>query len=55
MERPTRGDRPQRDAERDAWLETHGVRTLRFAAIDVLTNLEGVVALILETVIDRRG
>ena len=29
------GDRPQRDARRDAWLAQQGVRTLRFAATGV--------------------
>ncbi|HEX8553147.1 MAG TPA: endonuclease domain-containing protein [Sphingomonas sp.] len=38
-----RGDRPARDATRDAWLAAQGVRVLRYAATDVLTNLEGVV------------
>src|ERR1700754_878024 len=38
-----RGDRPVRDTIRDAWLATRGVRTLRYPAAEVLTNLEGVV------------
>lgn len=32
----------QRDAQRDAWLGTVGVRVLRFENRDVLTNMEGV-------------
>jgi len=47
------GDRPGRDAVRDAWLEAHGVATLRVPAVEVLGNLEGVIAHILD-VIGRR-
>ncbi len=36
----SRGDVPARDAERDAWLATQGVRTCRVAARDVLADLE---------------
>ena len=38
-----RGDRPQRDARRDAWFEERGIIVLRVTADDVLRNLEGVV------------
>ncbi|MFL6768887.1 MAG: endonuclease domain-containing protein [Sphingomicrobium sp.] len=38
-----RGDRPQRDEARDAWLRTAGVRTLRIAAADVLSDADAVV------------
>ena len=38
-----RGDRPARDARRDAWLRDRGVRVLRYGARDVLGNTEGVV------------
>jgi len=44
-----RGDRPDRDARRDAWLAANGVSTLRIPAVDVLRNLEGVVRLVSET------
>ena len=37
------GDRLVEDAERTAWLEARGYRVVRFAAVDVLANLEGVV------------
>jgi len=37
-----RMDRPNHDQGRDVWLGAHGVRVLRIAATDVLTNLEGV-------------
>ena len=36
------GDRPERDARRDAWLATQGVVTLRIPAAEVLNNLSGV-------------
>jgi len=36
------GDNPARDARRDASLAERGVVTLRFAAADVMHNLEGV-------------
>ena len=41
-----RGDRPQRDARRDAWLTANGILTLRIPAVDVLDNLEGVLTFI---------
>ena len=42
------GDRPGRDARRDAWLAERGVRTLRIPAREVMGNLEGVVRHIVE-------
>jgi very-short-patch-repair endonuclease len=41
-----RGDRPRKDARRDRWLLTRGIRTLRVPAQEILTNLDGVLALI---------
>lgn len=38
-----RGDRPQRDAVRDAWLGERGIRTLRISAKQVLDDVEAVV------------
>lgn len=38
-----RGDRPERDLARDAWLTSEGVRVLRISASEVLGNMEGVV------------
>ncbi len=38
-----RGDRPERDLRRDAWLEACGIATLRVPAAEVLRNLDGVV------------
>ena len=43
------GDRPTRDAERDAWLRLRNVRVLRIAAADVLAELEAVVRQIIDT------
>ena len=37
------GDRPERDAERDAWLRTQGVKMLRIPAAEILRDLETVV------------
>jgi very-short-patch-repair endonuclease len=44
------GDNPVRDARRDAWLASRGVRVLRVQAIDVLDedSREGVLRLIAE-------
>ena len=42
------GNNPARDAHRDAWVAKQGVRTLRFRALDLRDNLEGVVAVIVE-------
>ncbi len=44
------GDRPTRDAARDAWLEGQGVRVLRLPAKAVLTDLDAVLRLILASV-----
>ena len=38
-----RGDRPERDAARDAWMASRGVRTLRLPASDILTDLDAVI------------
>jgi very-short-patch-repair endonuclease len=37
-----RGNRPARDARRDAWLAEHDVVTLRVPAAEILNNLGGV-------------
>jgi len=42
-------DRPARDARRDTWLATKGIRTLRVDARDVRDEFDGVVGLILAT------
>lgn len=41
-----RGDRPQRDVRRDAWLRAQGFQIVRLPAAYVLDNLEGSVAAI---------
>ena len=38
-----RGDRPERDAERDAWLISQGVRICRIPAAEVLRDLDAAV------------
>jgi very-short-patch-repair endonuclease len=50
-----RGDRPQRDERRDAWLAAQGVRTLRYTARDVATNLDGVMLQITAIALERRS
>jgi len=50
----SRGDRPERDAVRDAWLVSQGLQVLRYPAIEVLTNLEGVVGQIVAVALERR-
>jgi very-short-patch-repair endonuclease len=44
-----RGDRPARDARRDAWLNEHDVAVLRIPAGDALTDLESVIRLVVTT------
>jgi very-short-patch-repair endonuclease len=45
-----RGDRTQRDANRDEWLQRQGIRVLRIPAADVLKNLDGVLQFIATSV-----
>src|SRR4051794_8710814 len=45
-----RGDRPERDSRRDAYLALQGVRTLRIPAREVVRNLDGVLQHILEAI-----
>ena len=40
------GNRPKHDGVRDKWFEEQGVRVVRFAAIDVLKDLESVLTAI---------
>ncbi len=40
------GSNPQRDIRRDRWLAAQGVKTLRFRALDIRDNLDGVVTMI---------
>ena len=50
-----RGDRPARDARRDAWLRDRGVRVLRYGAREVLANTEGVVRQVVGVAFRRLG
>ena len=50
----SRGDRPERDALRDAWLAAQGVQVLRYPASDILSELEAVVRQIMIVAIERR-
>ena len=43
----SRGNRPQRDAARDAWFREAGIETLRLDAKDVLGNPDGVLRAII--------
>ena len=43
----SRGDRPQRDAARDQWLESNGVATLRLAATAILEDVDAALQYIL--------
>jgi len=42
------------DQRRDRWLLDKGIMTLRFSAADVLSNLEGVLTLIVEEARGRK-
>jgi very-short-patch-repair endonuclease len=43
----SRGDRPERDLRRDLWLRDQGLRVIRFAATDVIRDIQSVVTAIL--------
>jgi len=45
----SRGDRPQRDERRDAWLASHGVTICRIPAREVLADLNAVIKHIVAT------
>ncbi|MDO7844025.1 endonuclease domain-containing protein [Sphingomonas immobilis] len=42
-----RGERPERDGARDAWLAEQGLRTLRIPATDVMREFDAVTRMIL--------
>jgi len=42
------GDRPQRDARRDAWLRREGITTLRLTAEYVLSSVDDAVRMIVD-------
>jgi very-short-patch-repair endonuclease len=41
------GDNPERDARRDAWLRSQGLKVLRFDARDVMNDVDAVVRAII--------
>ena len=43
------GDRPQRDARRDAWLEARGITVMRIAARDLARSIDEAVDAIVRT------
>jgi very-short-patch-repair endonuclease len=47
------GSNPARDERRDAVVASEGVRTLRFRALDVKDNLDGIVTAIVEACLAR--
>ena len=49
----SRGDRPKRDAERDAWLREASIETLRIPAVDVLSDLDAVLRYIVHDATSR--
>jgi very-short-patch-repair endonuclease len=48
-----RGDRPQRDTVRDAFLERHGIETLRIPAAEIGRDLDAVVRYIVNSAAER--
>ena len=50
-----RGDRPERDRVRDAWLVSRDLHVLRYPAADILSNLEDVVRQIMAIALERRS
>ena len=47
------GDSPGRDARRDDWLVTQGFAVLRFAATEVMRNMEAVVSEVAHVSVER--
>jgi very-short-patch-repair endonuclease len=47
------GDRPERDARRDAWLADHRIDTLRIPAVDVLKDAVEIAGAIIAVVEER--
>jgi len=45
----------EHDLKRDAWLKAQGYTVLRFWNTDVLTQIEGVVSRILETIVELKA
>lgn len=49
------GDRPEKDARRDAWLARNGLKTLRVFASDILRDPEGTADGIVQLCLERCG
>ena len=49
-----RGDRPERDRVRDAWLVSRGLRVLRYPAAEILSNTDDVVRQIVAIALERQ-
>ena len=49
-----RGDRPERDVTRDAWLVAQNIRVLRYPAREMLANLDDIVRQIIAAAVQRR-
>ena len=49
-----RGDRPERDATRDAWLAAQDIRVIHYPAREMLANLDDVVRQITSVALQRR-
>ena len=50
----SRGNRPERDATRDAWLVAQNIRVLRYPAREMLANLDDIVRQIIAAAVQRR-
>jgi len=46
-------DASEKDVERDAWLRSQGFNVLRFWNHDILTNIEGVLEVIMKNCLER--
>ncbi|WP_232090902.1 endonuclease domain-containing protein [Sphingomonas sp. HMP9] len=49
------GDRPERDATRDAWLIAQNIHVLHYSAREMLANLDDVVRQITSVAVERRA
>jgi len=49
-----RGDRPQRDLERDVWLKSHGIEVLRIAVHDFPRNIDELADSIMQMASEKR-
>ena len=47
------GRNPERDSRRDSWVAQQGIATVRFRALDIRDNLEGVVTAIVDACAGR--